>query len=196
MTLDIVEYLVIGTTPLLMDNPASMGKKTKSPASGEIDRDAEAKEAAYINQKTGHYYLPSAAFRQCVFSGTKQQKIGKFSALSFAKAGVFTGAREIVILNPKTFKPATEYEIDSCRGVNPSNGAGILVIRPRFDMWAAIVPFKIDTELVHPETTVLPWLIRGGTMAGVGAFRIENGGEFGRFEAKLHKWDNKLKKAA
>lgn len=194
MILEPVEYLVIGTTPLLMDNPALMGKKTPGKASGKIDPKEEAEEAAYINDD-GHFYLPSRAFRKCIFSGTKQRKIGKASAMSFAMAAVFTGAKEVIILDPKTMRPAKHYEIDEQRGVNPSNGAGVMVIRPRFDQWAAIVPLRIDTELVHPEQFVLDWLQRGGKMAGVGAFRIENGGEYGGFEAKLHKWE-KLKKAA
>ncbi len=196
MILETVEYLVIGTTPLLMHNPASFGEKRPAKSAGDVDTQAEAEKAVYRNKTTGEFYLPSAAFRQCLFSGTKQKKVGKFSALSFAKATIFTVTPEIVILDPKTMKPATDYKIDLQQGVNQANGARIIIIRPRFDTWAAIVPFRIDTEIVNSKVA-LEWLKRGGQMAGVGAFRIENGGEFGGFETALHKSEGeKLKKAA
>lgn len=195
MNLEPVTYKIIGLTPLLMDNPASMGEKTAGKASGKVDPKAEAQKAAYFNEKGNYYYLPCAAFRKCIFSGTKQRKIGKMSAMSYAMAAVFTGIKEVIILDPATWKPVKNYEIDVCRGVNPSNGAGIQVIRPRFDKWGCLLPLKIDAELVHPEQFVLDWLNRGGQMAGVGAYRIENGGEFGSFRAELYEW-NKLKKAA
>jgi hypothetical protein len=191
MNIQLVEFKVTGTAPLLMANPHQMvkdggGSKVKPKVVAKDDYEGQADLSEYRDEN-GDYYLPCMAFRRCMLAGTKQMKIGRSSAASVAMSSVFTGAPRVVLLNPKTGKPLKRHDgvTDTQRGVNPSTGQGIIIARRRFEEWAAIVPFKIDHEIIPSPDTVNDWLTRGGTRAGVGAYRIELGGEYGRFESVL-----------
>lgn len=185
MNLEIVQYKVTGETSLLMDNPSAMLNPlptgTKAVKTRNPEQDAD--RAAY-KTPDGLFYIPSLGFRSALLSGTKQQRCGKVSAMGIAMAAVFTAEKQTVIINPETGKALTKYTIDTCRGVNPNTDQGIVINRPEFLPWGAIVKFKVDMELL-PELEILDrWFNRGGCIAGVGAFRIENKGEHGRFSVK------------
>lgn len=184
MQIEIVKYKVTGTTPLLTDNPVGLleGKSvSKTKTAKKDDHVAIAKRAAYVSESTGHYYIPSAAFRSCILGGTKHEKIGKISGASVAMSGVFTADKETTLLDPKTWRPLKGYKVNSCRGVNPSNHSGIVVVRPEFEPWGAIVTLKVDRDIIGDLDVLDKFFSQGGIRNGVGAFRIENRGEYGQF---------------
>ena len=53
--------------------------------------------------------------------------------------------------------------------------------RPQFNQWRANIVAQIDAELLRPED-VVNLVNRAGFSVGIGEWRPEKGGEFGRFE--------------
>lgn len=83
------------------------------------------------------------------------------------------------IMNPTTGKPA-EWEVDVRRGVNKAAGVAICVVRPRFDRWQVTVGCQLN--VARADDTLLRRIFdEAGTAVGVGSFRPERGGMFGRF---------------
>lgn len=62
-------------------------------------------------------------------------------------------------------------------------GGRVLRTRARFDDWAATFRVDVDPELVDREH-LLTWLDIGGRRLGVGSWRPEKSGQFGRFEVE------------
>ena len=63
------------------------------------------------------------------------------------------------------------------------NRARVLRTRARFDDWAATIRVDTDPELVDREQ-LLMWLDIGGRRLGVGNWRPEKSGQFGRFKVE------------
>jgi hypothetical protein len=60
---------------------------------------------------------------------------------------------------------------------------GVPRSRPLFPVWATRVSFDINTDYVSPAA-LDPIMTEAGSMVGVGDYRPEHTGPFGRFEAK------------
>jgi len=61
--------------------------------------------------------------------------------------------------------------------------ARIMAYRPKFKNWSVTVSFKYD-ENVLDENQILQSLENAGQFVGIGGFRPEKGGPFGRFDVK------------
>jgi hypothetical protein len=171
-------FKVVGLSPLLTNNPASMSTQDGGPKKKKIPSpEEEAKAGLYVNAN-GCYYIPSIAFRSALLAAMVGKKIGKRAARTIMAASVFNADEQTILIDPDTEKPLTEYVIDSRRAV--VQGQGITRHRPRFDKWAAKVTFEIDEEMM-PVKAVEEWLNEAGTMAGGGDYRVNKRGPFGRF---------------
>lgn len=193
MKLETHEFEIIGLSELLMNNPDAMGMDFKPPP-GEKDEakqkryDVEADASAYRNPD-GTFYLPIVAFRAALLSGAKGVKYGKLFATNLLASTVFgTEPRKPVICDPKTWKPLKKRErlVTSCV---PPNQGRVMRSRALFPVWGMRIRFDLvcgpnGDPRCHPNDVVAKHLNDGGTVAGVGAWRIELKGEYGRFEAR------------
>lgn len=205
---------VVGLTPLLCASPASMMPDTGGVARGkktdDMSVEAVAKRAAYIDAE-GHCVYPNVALFSAILAGAELMKLkigpgGRMapSAVSIISTGLtFDYKVEMVkLLNPKTMKPLTpkNYVIDQRRGVNQNTGGAIVVIRPRFDEWAAIFNLLIDIENKDVVGVVDQYfdsiLAFTGASVALGAFRAyvkpkgkgakrNAGGPYGKFRAEI-----------
>lgn len=188
MKIETHEFEIVGISPLLTNNPASMGNDFRpppgeTPEQREQRYEREADESAYRNPE-GRFFLPSVAFRAALLSGAKGKRFGKVSAPALLASTVFsTEPRQPILCDPKTWKPLGKREklVTSC--VPPKQGR---VVRSRalFPCWGLRVRFDILVDRCDPKGVVEDLLNNGGMVAGVGAWRIEKKGEYGRFEAK------------
>ncbi len=62
-------------------------------------------------------------------------------------------------------------------------GSRLLRTRARFDQWAATILVEVDPELVDRDQ-LLRWLDIGGRRVGVGDWRPEKSGQYGRYEVE------------
>lgn len=205
---------VVGVTPLLCANPASMqpeadasgrSKSKQTPTKEEV-----ARTAAYIDAD-GHCCFPNSAILSCILSAAELMKLRVGSGKYAPGAAKIIGeglsfdyeVRLTKLINPKTREPLTEkdYEIDMQRGVNQNTGGGIVVIRPRFDHWAAHFRLLVDTgnaDLMGLIDKYFPDILRfAGMTVGMGAFRgmirkrtkakviYVPGGPYGKFSGRI-----------
>lgn len=110
------------------------------------------------------------------------KKVGKRGAKSIISASVFNVDDYCVILDAKTRKPLLKYEIDTRRAVVVKQG--ILRSRPKFEDWACELELEIDEDMI-PVSLVLENLNEAGMLAGIGDYRINKGGPFGRYKVEL-----------
>lgn len=175
-------FRVWGDFPLLLHNPAQMRrnegvKQKKIPTPEE-----EAAAGLYLVE--GGFGIPSVAFRSALLNGLKNKKVGKASAISVFQAAVFN-VDEFCLLIDGEGNPLLKYGIDTRRAVVQRQG--ILRSRPRFEKgWGCILELEIDVDMVSPEQ-VVEHLNVAGLVVGVGDFRIEKRGPFGRFHVELMK---------
>lgn len=174
--MEIVEIKVEGIKPVLMNNPAGMqapsdklGKKTIPTA------EVEAERAVYRNA-TGQLFLPSEAFRSCLVGAAKGRRMGKTAATSVIKGSVFPADEQTLLTWDG--EAVKEYEIDTRRAVVQRNG--VTRSRAKVPQWQATVRFEVDTDFIS-EKQVRELLEIGGRTVGVGDYRPEKSGPFGRF---------------
>lgn len=174
-------YLILGITPLLTHNPASMKPTSSLATRKKIIPTPEQEAVLGLYKIEGGFGVPGIAFRSALLHGCKGFKVGKVGAASVI-AGAVTHIDEFcLLLNPETKKPLKDYEIDSRRVV--IQGQGIIRSRPKFSKWACHLVFEIDEDQAAPEM-VLTHLNEGGMKAGVGDYRPQKMGWFGKFQAK------------
>lgn len=181
-----IKVRITGLSPLLCHNPAgmraggnsSMGTK-KIPTPEE-----EAKAGLYVaDDKT--YYLPGEAFRSCIIGrggSASGRKIGKRSAIACVSAGYFVVSDKPTLTDPSNNKPLVNYQIDSRRAI--VNKQGIVRCRPLFEKWGATIVAEVDEDFVTVDQ-IIELLNIAGKVSGVGDYRPQCKGKFGRFTAEL-----------
>lgn len=174
----IVTIRVEGMSPLLMHNPENMlardsanAKKKTIPTAEE-----EAKGGLY-RTADDTLYLPTTAFAACARRAAVGRRIGKTAATSVVKGALFPATEITPLLTPDG-EPLDEYDIDVRRAVVQRQAVNRA--RPKFEKWAASVAFDLDEEFL-PEPVLRDLLEIGGKTVGVGDFRPECSGPFGRF---------------
>ena len=186
---------VRGVTPLLMDNGAA-GLDTRSPANIEKAqiakktgsnrtvadevrlRELECFVSLYLNED-GTPTLPAAAFRKNIESAARKLRQG-----AQVREGLIVEEVEEFDYDPSLGTTAAELALSAQFTVGVGVGRGrVLRTRARFDNWAATFRIDVDPELVDREQ-LLVWLDIGGRRLGVGNWRPEKSGVFGRFEVE------------
>jgi len=183
---EFVVFNITGISPLLQNNPAefigknedsgiTVGKKT-------YNDETEAALRVYRNED-GKYGHPAEAFLKAMVKAVAGKKFGKLFATSVIKGSVFVVEELGLILDGKG-KLATEYAIDR-RGVVIGKSR-VLRCRPKWSPWGMQIVLEVDTAICPPQN-VLDALSLAGRTVGIGDYRPEKGGGFGRFTAALGK---------
>jgi hypothetical protein len=173
-----LEARVTGTSPLLMNSAQGLGQA----APGEIPPpEVEAERGAY-RLPDGALWFPADGFRGALVRAGSGHRIGKRAATSVLKGAIFATAEAAPLTDPATGEPLREYTVDIRRAVPPGARGGVSVLRarPRIEKWAAVVQLEYDETLIDPAT-ILHFLKIAGRNVGIGNFRPEKGGPFGRF---------------
>lgn len=182
--MEIAQFHVEGVSPLLMHNPSGMapaGDDSVSTKTKVAPPDVEAERGVYYSP-TGLISLPTTAFRGCLASAAKGRRFGKTFATSIVKGSVFSADEWTPVTMPDG-TPMTTWTVDARRAVlgTGKTAKGIIRGRPKFEEWAATVNFEYDADFLHPDQ-IGELLEIGGRTIGVGDFRPENSGPFGRFQ--------------
>jgi len=171
-----IEVGIVGISPLLMHRFSEEDKEqVKSGTSSSISNrngEQDAERAAY-RLPTGELYQPADHIERAFVIAAGLHKIGRRSARSVAGAAVCITPREIP-------HGTREYVIDARRVVIPSTKGAVIRHRPRLDSWRFSFTLELDEELIQAKLA-RKILEDAGKKIGIGDFRPQKGGPFGRF---------------
>ena len=190
------QVTISGTSPLLMHN-AARGLDTFHPINEEKDavakrrprtrpdelrlRELECRLGLYVEEDGGAPTLPAHVIRSCIERGARSLKQGPM-----VRGGLIVESIESFDYDRETLGE-TEDEVAK-RAQFTTNvvvqRSRILRTRPRFDVWACTFIVNTDPEQVD-QPRLENWLDIAGTKVGVGDWRPEKSGHFGRFTAEV-----------
>lgn len=179
----IISFWIRGTSPLIQhawsEKALRMIRMTaterKKQPKTERNPEEEAMAAMYVTND-GRPGLPMLAFKAALI-GAAHKDLGIEKTL-VRKALFLPRAAYSENLVAALDAPAPEIREDIVR---VGNGQTDMRYRPEFKEWRVRVVFEIDRDLIN-ERDVVNLVNRAGFSVGVGEWRPERGGEFGRFE--------------
>ena len=179
-----VTVRIEGITALLQHRfteAAEVSKSTRRVQIKEEDPRVVAERAAY-RMPDGTLYLPGAAIARLLreAGGGHKQRGSRKSLKFIVPASVLVPEEAIPLINGDGKSPAREFEVDSRPVTIPATKGRIMRHRPRLNIWAAEFALEVDEDVL-PLEVVHELLSEGGNKIGVGDFRPERGGPFGRF---------------
>ena len=175
-----LRYVVKGTTPLLMHNPATSMKGGGGMSRRKIPTpEAEALAGLYVSD--GHLFFPAVGLRNSLLSGAKGYRVGRVAATGILAGAIILIDESFPVLDGKGKPwPSDKYEIDIRRAV--VQDAGILRARPKLELpWRIEARFGFVPEIVE-LSVIKEVLVRAGMVVGIGDYRPEKMGWFGRYE--------------
>lgn len=174
-----------GLTALLMHRFAEASeingnKGTRKVQIAEEDPRVAAERSAYRTPE-GTLYLPGAAISRLLreAGGGHKQRGSRKSLKYIVPSAVLVNDETLPLLDAE-FRPATEFEVDSRPVTIPATKGRIMRHRARLNVWACEFALEVDEDTLPPEI-VHQLLVEGGSKIGVGDYRPEKGGPFGRF---------------
>jgi hypothetical protein len=149
----------------------------------ETPRDA-AERVAYRNEDGSLYHPGAAISRLLREAGSSHKQKGSRKSLKYiVPAAVIVVDDALPLSNGK---PLTDFEVDSRPVTIPATKGRIMRHRPRLDEWNIKFRVEVD-ETVLPPDIIHQLLVEGGQRIGIGDYRPEKGGPFGRFQVLC--WD-------
>ena len=138
------------------------------------DPEQEFREAAYVCED-GRFGFPSGGIKACLI-GAAHKDIGLEKTL--LRKSLF-----IIPDDPINNLSALETDDPFMREdhVRIGSGSADLRYRPEFRNWGMVLSFEFDAQALT-QNTILNLIQRAGFGVGLGEWRPEKGGEYGRFE--------------
>jgi hypothetical protein len=177
-----IECEIRGITPLLINRfseNSETAKSTRKLQTTQVDPRKEAEKAAYI-ANDGTFYFSSFSIPGTMGNaGTNHKVRGSRKSLRFVvPCAVQMESDAVTILNGNG--PAKDFEVDMRPVSIPATKGRILRYRPRFNCWSARFRMLLDESLLSVDDAHL-LLSEAGNTIGIGDFRPEKRGPFGRF---------------
>jgi hypothetical protein len=174
-----IQVRITGTSPLLQHRfPIEQNDEVSR--KGEKDYKAEAETSLYRDEN-GVIYEPSTHLDACLKEAAKQIKVKGSRGATYSK--IF-GAGSVSVEPFAIPMENQKYEVDARAVVIQK--ARVVRYRPRFDAWSLSFTAQYD------ETDVTAKVVReafdiAGRRVGIGDFRPQKGGPFGRF--RVDSWE-------
>ena len=147
----------------------------------------ERAELAAYRDDEGNLYAPSTwFFRSMIEVGAYRKQRGSRKSMKYIIPAALVLPIDIVHLIDAEGKPIRDFEVDARPVVIPSTKGRIMAYRPKIETWRATFPMEVDTTIIGVDDAH-QLLEDAGRRQGVGDFRPEKKGPFGRF--KIIRWD-------
>jgi hypothetical protein len=137
----------------------------------------EVAEKKCYRDSEGNLYLPGSNVLACLIGVGIYHKAGRSKLTTQKSSLIPAGITVEEMICPFGTK---EFEVDSRSVVIPSTGGRIMEHRPRLDDWELPFTLEIDEEMFS-EKTVRTLVSDAGRKVGLGDFRPQRKGPFGRF---------------
>ena len=159
--------------------------KTAAPQDEKTPRE-EAEGFLYLVD--GKPVIPETWLLRSWQEAGRDYKIGK-RQVSTARASIVPAA--VMISTKAIFITPMKWEVDTRPVTIPATQGKILRHRPRFEEWKVTVDVGLDTDMIS-ETMFRSMVDDSGKKIGIGDFRPQRGGPFGRY--RVEKWTSKKPK--
>lgn len=192
--MNIVKLKLIGTAGLLMhsdrfSNPLDpltkahktlTSKRKKTDEDHELIAQSEWRGALYWSESTGPY-LPTGNIRSSIWEGGKLSKLGK----DIQRGTVIPSDKTPIIYKGPRDPDALWASglFYDCRSVVIS-GRRIMRYRPLFNDWSVLVDIMYDPAVIDQDVLVQA-AETAGNLIGIGDFRPNKGGSFGRYKVEV-----------
>jgi len=172
---------IIGITPLLMNKPEQYGfdeQWVEKKASEDWEK--EALKKLYVDSE-GVLYQPSTHLDRALIEAGKKIKVKGQGKATYSKLfGSMVSVEEFEIVHKKQ-----KYEIYKSLVVIPSTKGRIMRYRPMLKEW--VLEFHIEAEDEIPADVIKEALEIAGKYVGIGDWRPEKKGKFGKFQVTQFK---------
>jgi hypothetical protein len=184
-----VEVTLTGITPLLQNSMSeeeilglwARKKKSKNAARPQ-PREAAASKAYVLPDGTPH--VPARVLWSCFVAAGAFVRLDGKRMVSNAKSTTLASMLVIEDAAIPIYVPGSKeypkWEVDIQQGRNPNGGEAVCIIRPRYDQWELRVTLEIDQSEM-PLSMARELVEIAGKRCGLGDFRPQRKGTFGRF---------------
>jgi hypothetical protein len=121
-------------------------------------------------------YLPCEHIEQSMIEAGKMVK----SKVGNAKKSMSNIVAAMFSVYPQKIQLPNNWVVDKRSAVNRNVKARIIVVRPKWETWQAEFDIEVDNDSITSET-VEDILKMSGQYVGIGSYRPQNKGKFGRF---------------
>ena len=178
-----IEFEVIGTSPLLMHNPAGMSASNIGVGTKKIPTPEEEARAGTYKLDSGQLYLPCYGFHRGILNASAGRRIGTISAKRKVQGSLFITEDKIPISHPATWEPIMTWDEIDIRTVVIQRHR-IIRARAKINEWGCHVIFDCDEEFLKPKWVEELFHLAGKTQ-GMLDYRPACGGPFGRYTIRL-----------
>ncbi len=187
-----IKVKIEGVTPLLMNRfteaaeRAVSGSHKSSLGSGDKGTPREQASPKCYVDKDGFLFIPGPNAFRCIIDAGKYLKAGK-SKVTTQKSSLvpsFLAIEELECPLSVEGERTKHFEVDSRSVVIPATGGRIMAHRPRMDKWTLSFTLTLD-EKEADEKLVRTLVDYAGSKIGLGDFRPDRKGPFGKFKVVL-----------
>jgi hypothetical protein len=185
---------IASTSALLMHRWAEESEVEQTTRAVHIKRRDPREEAVKVayQRPDGTLYLPGAAIaRMLREAGGSHKQRGSRKSLKFVIPAAVLVLDDDISLCDDDGNSLTDFEVDSRPVVIPSTKGRIMRHRPRINTWGMEINLDIDLTMIEADV-VHQLLEESGKRLGLGDYRPERGGPFGRFS--VVRWAELTKK--
>jgi hypothetical protein len=172
----LIDVTIEGTAPLMLDAFHVKPSDTKGTLKGDDDGPRAEADARLYRDSDGLPVMPNANLFSAIVAAGIFQKVGK-RQLTTSASSLVPGS--VSVVEPHAHIVPEDWEVDSRPIVNAS-GSRTVVHRPRFDKWSLHFTLSVEDEEFQ-EKVVRRLLDDCGRKIGLGVFRPQRKGPFGRF---------------
>lgn len=178
-----ITVTIQGTTPLLMnrfteENEIAVGSGRTKIVTGSKGTPRERAEKKAYKDTKGNLYIPGPNIFACIICAGKFHKAGK-SKVTTQKSSLIPAG--MLVIDTVCSLDTKDFEVDSRSVVIPSTGGRIMCHRPRLDKWKFAFTIDLFDDELFDEAFVRTLIDDAGKKIGLGDFRPDRKGPFGRF---------------
>lgn len=185
-----INVVIEGKTPLLCNRftdeaAASSTSGTRTSITGDKGSPREqAEKCLYISEDDGQPVIPQPNIFRAIIDAGKFHKAGK-SKVTTQKSSLIPACVEMDEVE-YVIETQAGWDVDTRAVRIPSTGGRILKHRAKFNDWKLSFEIKLDDSMM--SASVLRDIIDdAGSKIGLGDFRPDNKGPFGKF--RVVKWE-------
>ena len=170
-----IKVTIEGTTPILFNRFRDTAIEGKSKKRTGAMVESEIEDKLYQDEE-GKTQLPAVYIKNCITEASKQFKIVGKGKSTYSKLVASTVDIEpfYIMLDAK------KYEVFRISAVNPMTKGRMMTERPRYNKWKASFEILLNDPAV-PVSVINEILEHAGKYVGVGDWRPEKKGMFGKF---------------